>query len=148
MTPEEGVEVFKRILLNSMVPQIVVSTQDLLTEVEQKFSLEVLEKTNISKSVYQRPQLKNAYVAPTNESESKIADIYQELLGIDQVGIHDNFFELGGDSLIGTVLISQLRKNFQVELSVRSLFEAPSISELAVVIEETIIEELEKLSEV
>ncbi len=148
MTPEEGVEVFRRILLSSMVPQIVVSTQDLLTEVEQKFSLEVLEKTNIFKSAYQRPQLRNAYVAPTNESESMIADIYQELLGVEQVGIHDNFFELGGDSLIGTVLISQLRKNFQVELSVRSLFEAPSVSELAVVIEETIIEELERLSEV
>ncbi|MDZ7949839.1 polyketide synthase [Nostoc sp. DedQUE09] len=147
MTSEEGIEAFRRILFSSTVPQIVVSTQDLLTEVEQKFSLEVLEKANISKSVYQRPQLKNAYVAPTNESESRIADIYQELLGIEQVGIHDNFFELGGDSLIGTVLISQLRKNFQVELSVRSLFEAPSVSELAVVIEETIIEELEKLSE-
>ncbi|WP_138505856.1 type I polyketide synthase [Nostoc sp. PA-18-2419] len=148
MTPEEGIEAFKRILFTSTVPQIVVSTQDLQTEVEQKFSLEVLEKTNISKSAYQRPQLRNAYVAPTSESESKIADIYQELLGIEQVGIHDNFFELGGDSLIGTVLISQLRKNFQIELSVRSLFEAPSVSELALVIEETIIEELEKLSEV
>ncbi|MEH2262944.1 beta-ketoacyl synthase N-terminal-like domain-containing protein [Nostoc sp.] len=148
MTSEDGIEAFRRILFSSTVPQIVVSTQDLLTEVDQKFSLEVLEKTNISKSAYQRPQLRNAYVAPTNESESRIADIYQELLGIEQVGINDNFFELGGDSLIGTVLISQLRKNFQVELSVHSLFEAPSISELAVVIEETIIEELEKLSEV
>ena len=147
MTQEEGVEVFRRILLSSMVPQIVVSTQDLLTEVEQKFSLEVLEKTNISKSVYQRPQLRNAYVAPTSKSESRIADIYQELLGVEQVGIHDNFFELGGDSLIGTVLISQLRKIFQVELSVRSLFEAPSVSEMAILIEEIIIEELEKISE-
>jgi acyl transferase domain-containing protein/acyl carrier protein/phospholipid N-methyltransferase len=94
-----------------------------------------------------RPNLKNAYVAPTNEIEEQIAKIFQELLGIQQVGIHDNFFALGGDSLTGTVLVSQLRKCFQLELPVRALFEAPSIAELALSIEVMLIEELEDLSE-
>lgn len=98
-------------------------------------------------SLHFRPNLKNAYVAPTNDIERRIADIYQELLGIDAVGIHDNFFALGGDSLTGTVLISQLRKYFQVELPVRSIFEVPSVAELALVTEEFLIEELESLSE-
>ncbi|MBW4636667.1 MAG: acyltransferase domain-containing protein [Gloeocapsa sp. UFS-A4-WI-NPMV-4B04] len=98
-------------------------------------------------SLHFRPNLKNAYVAPTNDIERRIADIYQELLGINAVGIHDNFFALGGDSLTGTVLISHLRKYFQLELPVRSIFEAPSVAELALVTEEFLIEELEKLSE-
>lgn len=147
MTLKEGIEVFRRILCSSTVPQIIVSAQSLLTEVDLKLSLEFLEKNNISKPTHPRPHLRNAYVAPTNDLECKIANLYQELLGIEQVGVHDNFFELGGDSLLGTVLISRLRKNFQIDFSVRSLFEAPSVAELALLIEAIVIEELESLTE-
>lgn len=94
-----------------------------------------------------RSHLRNSYVAPTNEIESRIATLYQELLGIEQVGIYDNFFELGGHSLLGIQLISQLRSDFEVEMSLRSLFEAPTVSELALVIEEMLIAELEELPE-
>ncbi|MHC5828557.1 MAG: phosphopantetheine-binding protein, partial [Nostoc sp.] len=105
------------------------------------------KKDNFSKPTHPRPELSSIYVAPTNDIERKLANLFQELLGIEQVGIHDSFFALGGDSLIGTVLISQLRKNFQIEVPVDSLFEAPTVSELALVIEEILIEELERLSQ-
>jgi acyl transferase domain-containing protein/acyl carrier protein len=91
--------------------------------------------------------LTNPYVAPTNEIERRIATLYQELLGIEQVGIDDNFFDLGGHSLLGLQLISQLRKDFDVEMSLRPLFEAPTVSELALVIEEMLIAQLEELPE-
>jgi acyl transferase domain-containing protein/2-polyprenyl-3-methyl-5-hydroxy-6-metoxy-1,4-benzoquinol methylase/acyl carrier protein len=153
LTPQEGINAFERILFWDKFNQILVSPGSLQATIEKLGKSKSLRKKADSQIVnvsyhHPRPNLKNAYVAPTNDVEHKLANIFQELLGIEQVGIHDNFFELGGDSLIGTVLISQLRKNFQVELSVRSLFEAPSVSELALLIEEIIIEELEKLSEV
>jgi FkbM family methyltransferase len=111
------------------------------------------EKKEDAKSIesdlllHSRSNLRNLYVAPGNEIERRIANLYQELLGIEQVGIHDNFFELGGHSLIGIQLISQLRQDFQVDMSLRPLFEAPSVAELALVIEAMLIAELEELSE-
>jgi acyl transferase domain-containing protein/acyl carrier protein/predicted O-methyltransferase YrrM len=149
MMPEEGIEAFRRILSSSAVPQIVVSTQDLLalTEVEQKPFLTALEKALASKSRHQRPELKNVYVAPSNDIERKLADMFQNLLGFEQVGIHDNFFALGGDSLSGTVLISQIRKEYQIQIPLRSLMEAPSIAELVLAIESIFIEQLEGLTE-
>jgi acyl transferase domain-containing protein len=98
-------------------------------------------------SLHSRPHLRNSYVAPSSELEHKIASFYQQSLGIEQVGIYDNFFELGGNSLIGIQVIAQLRKNFQLELSLRALFEAPSVAELGLFIEEMIIAELEELTE-
>jgi len=150
--PDEGINALERILLSSQYHQIVVSTGNLQSRIDQWIKLESLqEKTAVQKvnlsSRHSRPNLKNAYVVPSNDVERKLAEIFQELLGIELVGIHDNFFALGGDSLTGTVLISQLRKNFQIELPVRSLFEAPTVAELALVIEEILIEELEELSE-
>jgi len=150
MKVSEGIEAFKRILENSKVPQIVVSTHDLptlLTKVEQKLSLKALQKTDISKPIRQRPELKNIYIAPSNELEQKIAESFQKFLGFEEVGIHDNFFALGGDSLTGSVLIKQLRENFQIEVPLRFLYEAPTVAELAVVIEKILIEELDKLTE-
>jgi phthiocerol/phenolphthiocerol synthesis type-I polyketide synthase E len=108
---------------------------------------EVVAETGTQISQHSRPNLRNVYVAPSNDLEAKIANLYQELLGIENVGIYDNFFELGGNSLIGIQLISQLRQEFQLELSLRSLFDAPAVAELALVIEEIILGELEELTE-
>ncbi|NJO96807.1 MAG: hypothetical protein HC764_12895 [Pleurocapsa sp. CRU_1_2] len=86
-------------------------------------------------------------MAPKNEVEKKIADIWQQLLGIETVGIYDNFFDLGGDSLVGIRLISRLKQEWEVEIAINYLFESPYVSELALVVEETIISELEELTE-
>jgi acyl transferase domain-containing protein len=85
--------------------------------------------------LHSRPNLQNVYVAPCNELEQTITAIWQELIGIEQIGRHDNFFELGGDSLLVTQIISRLRKEFQVELPLDSLFEKPSVAGLADYIE-------------
>jgi len=81
-----------------------------------------------------RPDLEGAFVAPRNPVEEVLAGIWVEVLGFDQVGIHDNFFEIGGHSLLATQVISRVRKSFHVELPLRSLFEKPTIEELAGVI--------------
>ncbi|MBN3950378.1 MAG: amino acid adenylation domain-containing protein [Nostoc sp. NMS7] len=84
-----------------------------------------------------RPDVEAEYVAPRTIVEEALAGIWSEVLKIEQVGIHDNFFELGGHSLLATQVISRLRQSFQVELPLRSLFEAPTVASLA--------ESLEKL---
>jgi len=74
---------------------------------------------------------KQAYVAPGNASEQAIADIWVEILAVKRIGVHDNFFELGGHSLLATKVVNRLRSRLKVELSLRRMFEAPTIAELA-----------------
>jgi acyl transferase domain-containing protein/acyl carrier protein len=140
MTPEEGVETFKRILSQDAFTQVVVSTGELQIRIDQWIKHESLQdiepgpKVELSQ-LHSRPILTNDYVTPRGEIEEKIADIWQNLLGIEQVGIHDNFFELGGHSLLATQVISRLRETFQVELQLHQFFEVQTIAGLTELIE-------------
>ncbi len=71
------------------------------------------------------------FVPPRNRAEESLLNIWREILGNPEIGIHDNFFELGGHSLLGIQLISRLRASFQVELPLRVLFDAPTVASLA-----------------
>jgi microcystin synthetase protein McyA len=71
-----------------------------------------------------------AFIKPQTPVQELLANVWQELLGIDRVGIHDNFFELGGHSLLATQLISRIRNTFNCELSVRTVFEYPTVASL------------------
>jgi len=94
-----------------------------------------------------RPELENAFVAPRTLSEEMLAQIWAQVLDIDQVGIYDNFFELGGHSLLAIQLMARVQDAFQVELSLRLFFEQPTIAGFAVMIDEIFLEEIESLSE-
>jgi amino acid adenylation domain-containing protein/non-ribosomal peptide synthase protein (TIGR01720 family) len=85
-------------------------------------------------SVHARPNLANAYVAPGTSLEHDLARLWQELLGVEQVGVHDSFFALGGHSLLATQVISRLVDSLGIELSLEEIFAAPTIAELAGVI--------------
>ncbi|MFO0759933.1 MAG: AMP-binding protein [Byssovorax sp.] len=81
---------------------------------------------------------------PETELEREIAGIWQEVLGLDRVGVKDSFFELGGHSLLATQIVSRLRRAFGVEIALSHLFEGPTIAELARTIE---AQQLEQASE-
>ena len=68
---------------------------------------------------------------PNTALERQVADIWQAVLGMPDIGIDDNFFELGGHSLLATQVISRLRQAFKVELPLHGLFDAPTIRSLA-----------------
>lgn len=68
---------------------------------------------------------------PLTPTEIKVAGLWAEVLGVDRVSLEDNFFELGGHSLLATRLISRIRDVFQVEVPIRTLFEIPTITGLA-----------------
>jgi amino acid adenylation domain-containing protein len=86
-------------------------------------------------------------VAPRNETERLLAGIWREVLGVNQVSVFDNFFELGGHSLKATQVMSRVSSVFQIDAPVRTLFEAPTVSDLAKAVEERLIAELEEMSE-
>jgi amino acid adenylation domain-containing protein len=77
---------------------------------------------------------RSEYEAPQGEVENAIAQIWQELLHVDQVSRHDNFFELGGHSLLAVTLVERLRRR-ELTLDIRALFTAASLSELAQAVE-------------
>ncbi|MGB7606207.1 MAG: condensation domain-containing protein, partial [Lutisporaceae bacterium] len=75
------------------------------------------------------------YAAPTNEIEEKLVVIWQEVLGIEKVGINDNFFELGGHSLKATNMLSRIPKELHASISFKMLFMAPTIKEIAKILQ-------------
>ncbi|KOP63607.1 hypothetical protein AMS62_29380, partial [Bacillus sp. FJAT-18019] len=77
-----------------------------------------------------------SYVAPRTLDEQQVAEIFSEVLGVKQVGVHDSFFDLGGHSLLATQAVSRLREAFQSELPLRELFESPTVEALALRVNE------------
>jgi acyl transferase domain-containing protein/2-polyprenyl-3-methyl-5-hydroxy-6-metoxy-1,4-benzoquinol methylase/acyl carrier protein len=143
LSPAEGMEVFDRIL-QSKEPQVFVSMWDLQARLKKDTTSTILAplKESTPKSAFSRSQLNNAYVVPRNELERTITETWEKFFGIEGVGIFDDFFELGGDSLVAVQLISELRRTTQLELSVHSLLENPTISALAESIQPTPVDDI------
>jgi acyl carrier protein len=81
--------------------------------------------------------------APGSPLEQAVAGIWTEVLQLERVGLHDDFFELGGHSLLATRVVARMRTAFGIELPLRSLFEAPTVASLALVITEYLLAELQ-----
>ncbi|MFA0960201.1 amino acid adenylation domain-containing protein [Roseivirga sp. BDSF3-8] len=71
------------------------------------------------------------YVAPTTDTEAKMASIWSEILGIEKIGIHDDFFTLGGNSLNAIKVILRIRKEMNIEVAVQNMFNMRTISDIA-----------------
>jgi hypothetical protein len=78
-----------------------------------------------------RYEMREGYVEPRNELEKYLAQMWQEILGIDKVGARDDFFQLGGDSIRGAIFINKLQENLCEKVYVVALFDAPNIADLA-----------------
>ena len=87
------------------------------------------------------------YEAPRTPEEEILCRLFAELLGAKRVGIRDNFFELGGHSLMAMRLVNQVRTTWGVELPIRTLFESPKVWQLAELVEEMLLDEVEQISE-
>ncbi len=83
-----------------------------------------------------RPNLDTPFIVPETSVEQALAKIWAEVLNVNHVGAHDNFFDLGGHSLAATRIVSRVIKHFQVDLPLQSLFQSPTVAEMATVIAE------------
>jgi len=141
----EGIEAMGRVL-DSGHPQLVVSTQDLnliLGYAHQVLVAAAAAKAGEAPAAagpaetvtvatrHPRPDLSYPYVAPRNDLEKQIAEIWSGLLGIENVGINDNFFDLGGHSLLATRVLARLQDSAGVTLPLETVFDAPTVGQMA-----------------
>jgi len=92
------------------------------------------------KPVYPRPDMRTPYVAPRNELEQRITAIWQDVLGIEQVGVHDNLFGLGGDSDLTNRIIARTNE-VGLQFTPVQLFQHQTIAELAALIGGTAVDQ-------
>ena len=109
-----------------MIPAYFVVIDEIPLTTNGKVDFKRLPQPNVDTDV-----AKTEYVAPRNPVETKLADIWKQLLRVEQIGVHDDFFDLGGHSLIATQMIARIREEFNVELSLRHLFESSTIAHVA-----------------
>ena len=86
-------------------------------------------------AAFERPDIDQEYILASTDTERAVAEAFQEVLGLREVGVFDNFFDLGGDSLIAARLIGLIRDAVDADLSVRELFQAPTVREVAALID-------------
>jgi acyl carrier protein len=124
-------EHLQRVLPEYMVPSAFVMLEKLPLNANGK-----VDRKSLPAPGLERPELESTFTAPRTETEEKMAEIWRDVLKLEQVGVEDNFFELGGHSLLATQVISRVREVFRVELPLRNVFETPTISDLATTIAE------------
>jgi acyl carrier protein len=114
-----------------MVPAAYVELDNLPLTANGK-----LDRLALPKPVGDNYDLHHEYVPPGSDTERVIAEVFAELLGLDQVGADDDFFTLGGHSLLATQAIARLRNAFELELEVHILFTEPTVAALARAVDE------------
>ncbi|MDH5548123.1 MAG: amino acid adenylation domain-containing protein, partial [Gammaproteobacteria bacterium] len=126
ISSEEIHTFLSELLPASIVPTIFTSLEEMPLTATGKIDRKALSATRTNS---QAPA--SSYVAPSTSTQTELAKIWQEVLGVDSVGVNDNFFALGGHSLKALLTTSRIRKKFNVELPLATLFNAPTIAMLA-----------------
>jgi acyl transferase domain-containing protein len=126
ITPKEGVEAFRRMVDTLPRARVIVSSMDVRQLVKQA-DLIVPVRDEASSASFERPALSSEYVAPRSDVEKTLAAMWENLLGVSQVGVRDNFFELGGHSLVAVRLFARMKKTFGVDYPISVLIERPTI---------------------
>jgi amino acid adenylation domain-containing protein len=124
----------KEQLPDYMVPSVLVVLKALPLTPNGKVDRQALP---VPEQRHSEPE--TAFVTPQTPIEKELADIWIEVLNIEQVGIYDNFFDIGGHSLIATQLMSRVRTRLGVEIPLRELFAFPTIKELSEIVELALI---------
>ncbi len=134
--PPEGLDSLLRLLGADVGPRVLVAVKDLAGRLDawvRHGEAGSARKGGVDR--HPRPSLSTAYVEPRTDTERELVDIWGAQLAIESVGIHDRFFDLGGHSLLAVQVAPEVRDRFQIELPVLKLFQAPTVAELAVLVE-------------
>ena len=133
ISTDEGIDAFIRIL-GSRLSQILVST---VTFEDREASYNTSDDTTESPvlTYHARPNLSTPYVAPVSETEIILVKIWQDILGIEKIGVEDNFFELGGDSLVAIRIASRVQEKFKIIIPLGNFFEEANVKFYALELE-------------
>ena len=131
---KDGLEAFKR-ALNSGLTQVIVSPEDLDQLVRESrlpfdHSQYLSQTRNDVDTAVLAGSRKASGEPPANDVEAVLAEIWNSVLGIEQIGIHDNFSQLGGHSLLAMQVVAKIRSAYQTNFTLREFFEAPTIAQL------------------
>jgi NADP-dependent 3-hydroxy acid dehydrogenase YdfG len=132
MSPDEGTRAFAVAMCHVEHPSLINSTTDLNRRFEKWVRLSVQQSR--PQNVHGRANISQEFQAPTTRTQEVLAGLWQDILGLEHIGIDDNFFQLGGDSLIATRLVAKIRTHFAVSDAVYSLsdfFANPTIGAIA-----------------
>lgn len=138
--PGEGMRAIERILSGSPGSQVIVSSLD-LDGLQAETAAITGSQQEASSSKFSRPELDSDFVEPRDDIERKLVAIWEELLGVDQVGVQDSFFDLGGHSLVAVRLFAKIKQAFNVDYPISILFEAPTVEGCANLLREEIGEQ-------
>lgn len=129
ISSQEGARAFELALTRYSANPVIVTALDPLALCEQtnRVSATALHGGGEAGITFERPRLSSAYVAPRDAIERTLTELWQELLGITEVGVQDSFFDLGGHSLIAVRLFARIRKLFAVDLPISALFTAQTV---------------------
>jgi amino acid adenylation domain-containing protein len=125
-----------------MIPTLFISLASLPLTANGKVDRAALPAPNATNTLWQR-----SITAPTTETEERLAPIVAEILGLPEVGMDENFFFLGGHSFLGTQLIARISSEFGIELPLRAIFDAPTVHQLALTVETSLLAAIAAMSE-
>jgi acyl transferase domain-containing protein/acyl carrier protein len=127
---EEGFELLRRII-GAHVPQVVISTQNLASVIANHRSFSQAALMQKLGGARAQGANGNGNTLPRNEVEQRIAEIWKEVLGVQELNVHDNFIDLGGHSLLAVQLVARLREELKTDLPLRTIFEHPTVAGMA-----------------
>jgi NAD(P)-dependent dehydrogenase (short-subunit alcohol dehydrogenase family) len=132
--PAEGAEAHRRIIASGIGPQMLVVSKSLDAVIADIAGAGADDGSGIRTERperHPRPNVLTPFRAATDRLETEVAEIWQNLLGVTEVGVDDDFVELGGHSLLGLELTNQLRRRLGVEVPLAVVFAARTVAELA-----------------
>jgi acyl carrier protein len=131
-----------RKLPDYMVPSVFLRVERIPRTINGKVDYRALPAPDAT-----RPPIETPFVAPRNDTEEALAHIWSSVLSVERVGVQDDFFELGGNSLSATRLVLRIREAFDAELPLRALFKHSTVAELASLIEEILLMQVDELTD-
>ena len=123
-----------RTMLRTKLPDYMIPSSFVLLDTLPLTANGKLDRRALPDPGNTRPDLNNPYAPPSTTTEEQLTSIWSEVLLVVPIGIHDSFFDLGGHSLAASRVVTRVIQTFGLELSVKALFDAPTVAEMAAII--------------
>jgi acyl carrier protein len=143
ITPQDGVEVFHRVL-HSNLAQVIVSPENPANLLKA-----IQSARGVSQAVRSQPSVSTGEETGhlANPVEAALGEIWKSVLGLERIGIHENFLSLGGHSFLAMQIVAKIRSRYPIPFTLKDFFEGPTIAEISAVIQARILAEIENLTD-